>query len=112
MKMFIDTEFPPNDDSLFKDPNTRPDFVKDIDTIDWKRPQEINEGAQLIIDGTTAGDIKQGLLGDCFFLSALGTISINQEFLKNLIVRDGMKYGYMVFQFFINGEWKSIIIDE
>ena len=111
LKLYIDAEFPPNDDSIFKDVNNRPDFVKDIDTIDWKRPHEINEKAELMIEGATSGDIKQGSIGDCYFLSALATISINQEFLKNLIVRNGMKYGYMVFQFFINGEWKSVIID-
>jgi hypothetical protein len=56
-------------------------------------------------DGASPGDIKQGILGDCWFLGALLLQSTHAELLNNLLYYDGIRYGFAVFQFFKNGRW-------
>jgi hypothetical protein len=56
-------------------------------------------------DNLNPGDIKQGILGDCWFLGSLLIQSTNPDLLKNLIVYDGIEHGFAVFQFFKNGRW-------
>jgi hypothetical protein len=62
-------------------------------------------------DKNNPGDIKQGVLGDCWFLGSLLIQSTNPELLNNLIVYDGIAYGFAVFQFFKNGRWQNVTID-
>ena len=57
------------------------------------------------------GDIKQGILGDCWFLRSLMVFGLYPELLQNLIVKAWIKYGFAVFQFFKNGEWKQVLVD-
>ena len=65
----------------------------------------------MLKDGVQPGDVKQGTLGDCWLLGALITLSTHPDLLKNLIVYDGIEYGFAVFQFFKNGRWQYVIID-
>lgn len=59
----------------------------------------------MIRDGTAPGDVKQGSLGDCWLLGSFLILSTHQELLNNLIVYDGIEFGFAVFQFFKNGRW-------
>lgn len=78
----------------------------DMPQVEWKRPQEIAPEEPLMSrDEMSPGDIKQGILGDCWFLGSLLVQSTNPELLKNLIVYNGIQYGFAVFQFFKNGKW-------
>ena len=78
----------------------------DMPQVEWKRPQEIAAEEPLMSrDEMSPGDIKQGILGDCWFLGSLLVQSTNPELLKNLIVYNGIQYGFAVFQFFKNGRW-------
>jgi hypothetical protein len=43
------------------------------------------------------GDVKQGILNDQWLLGTFSTMGMNPELLKNLIVHDGLKYGFAVF---------------
>ena len=79
--------------------------------VDWKRPQEISTNAQVVIDGMSPGDIMQGTLGDCWLLGAFCCLSTRVELLQNLMLYDGLKYGFIVLQFFKNGAWLPVIID-
>ena len=79
--------------------------------VEWKRPHEIAEEPTMVRDGTNPGDIKQGLLGDCWLLGSFLTLSTHPDMLKNLIVFDGIEHGFAVFQFFKNGKWQYVIID-
>ena len=90
----------------------------DMPMVEWKRPQEIVPGdgkdgpAPVMYHNKMApGDIKQGALGDCWFLGSLLILSTNPELLNNLIVYDGMQHGFAVFQFFKNGKWQHVIVD-
>jgi calpain len=62
-------------------------------------------------DSMSPGDIKMGILGDCWFMGSLLIQSTNPELLNNLIVYDGIQYGFAVFQFFKDGKWQYQIVD-
>jgi hypothetical protein len=110
--LFGDSEFPTNEQSLYKDLAAPPEYAADTPEVEWKRPHEIApDDAVLIKDGLSPGDVKQGVLGDCWLLSSFLTLSTNPQLLKNLIVYDGLEYGFAVFQFFKNGRWQYVIID-
>ena len=57
------------------------------------------------------GDARQGTLGNCWFLGSLIVLSIHPKLLQNLIVKDWIKHGFVVCQFFKNGEWKQVLVD-
>jgi hypothetical protein len=45
----------------------------DMAMVEWKRPQEIYTAGEpcMFKDKMAPGDIKQGVLGDCWFLGSL-----------------------------------------
>lgn len=113
--MFGDSEFPANDNSLYNDPVNPPEYAVDQPMVEWKRPSEIcTQGSRepcMFQDSMNPGDIKQGVLGDCWLLGSLLIQSTNPDLLKNLIVYDGIEHGFAVFQFFKNGRWQNVIVD-
>ena len=50
-------------------------------------------------------------MGDCWLLGSFLILSTHPDLLKNLIVYDGLEYGFAVFQFFKNGRWQYVIVD-
>lgn len=50
--------------------------MKDL-VEEWQTPQ-------LMVDGVTRDDIKQGTLGDCWFLSACAAVSQKKDFMKKV----------------------------
>lgn len=110
--LFGDSEFPANDTSLYKDSTNPPEYANDTPDVEWKRPHEIApDEAMMIKDGINPGDVKQGVLGDCWLLGSFLILSTHGDLLQNLIVYDGLEYGFAVFQFFKNGRWQYIIVD-
>ena len=110
--LFGDSEFPASDHALYKDTTNPPDYSIDTPEVEWRRPHEIApDEAMLIKDGTNPGDVKQGVLGDCWLLGSFLILSTHHELLQNLIVYDGLEYGFAVFQFFKNGRWQYVIVD-
>lgn len=51
----------------------------------------------MLRDGVQPGDVKQGSLGDCWLLGSFITLSTHPDLLRNLIVFDGIEYGFAVF---------------
>ena len=111
-----DTDFPPNDASLYKNPAEPPDYAESTPVVEWMRPEEAlksgnEDEIKMISQGLRPGDVKQGTLGDCWLLGAFLVLATHPELLQNLIVKDGIKFGFAVFQFFKNGEWKQVLVD-
>uniref|UniRef100_A0A8C1UUC2 Zgc:85932 n=1 Tax=Cyprinus carpio TaxID=7962 RepID=A0A8C1UUC2_CYPCA len=82
----------------------------------WKRPKEICPFPQFIADGATRMDICQGELSDCWFLSAVASLSLNPSLL-NLVVPSGQGFqqgynGCFNFRFWQYGEWIDVRVDD
>lgn len=60
-----------------------------------------------------SSDIKQGRLGDCYLLSAIGAISEYPFIVKRLFeTTEQSSYCYYGIWLFIDGLWKCVVIDD
>ncbi|KAM9564855.1 calpain-13 isoform 3-T4 [Guaruba guarouba] len=84
--------------------------------IQWKRPTELQRNPHLIIDGVSRFDIMQGEIGDCWMLAALGSLTLQKQFLGNVLPRDqGFQNDYagiFHFRFWQYGDWVDVVIDD
>ncbi|XP_030632567.1 calpain-9 [Chanos chanos] len=84
--------------------------------VEWKRPKEICSAPQFIIDGATRMDVCQGILSDCWFLSAIASLSLHPSLMRHVVpsgqsFQDGYN-GSFKFRFWQYGEWKEVKIDD
>ncbi|XP_029026785.1 calpain-9 isoform X2 [Betta splendens] len=84
--------------------------------IQWKRPRELCSSPQFIVNGATRLDICQGKLSDCWLLSTIASLSMNQ-FLLNKVVPLGQSFqngynGCFTFRFWQYGQWEKVMIDD
>ena len=126
---FTDDLFPPNLNSLMgldKDGNpidkirprlikSRNDFIYDPDNIIWLRVKDIfiNTNYNIFVDDICIDDVKQGNLGNCYFMSSLAAMTsfpqlIIQIFKTNKIPKNNCYEIGMN----IEGEWKIVLLDD
>ncbi|XP_074541424.1 calpain-3b [Halichoeres trimaculatus] len=107
--VFEDPLFPADDASLFY--SHKPPMK-----IEWKRPSEICDNPEFIIDGANRTDICQGELGDCWLLAAIASLTVNEKLLYRVIPPDQSfteNYaGIFHFQLWRYGEWIDVIVDD
>ena len=63
-------------------------------SITWKQGSEIpslGQKAKLFPDKISPTDVKQGYLGDCYFLSVLSLLALNENRIKKLFVSQANK---------------------
>ncbi|XP_068089549.1 calpain-13-like [Hyperolius riggenbachi] len=110
--LFIDEAFPPDINSIGSKLVTELSIQK----ITWRRPQEICKRPQLIVNGTSIFDIVQKNLGNCWFLCAMGSLTLQPQLLNNNMPGNqdfGDKYaGIFHFRLWHLGEWVDIVIDD
>lgn len=130
-KEFIDEYFPPGMNSLmsyhpksknkeYLDVNYYKKFKKEFDEINriskevkWKRASNLIKNACIFENSIDISDIKQGRLGNCYFLSALSSFAQFPQLLKALFRTNKInKSGYYELIFYIDGEWQVVIIDD
>ena len=64
----------------------------------------------LFVGGATYTDIKQGYLGDCYFMSSLGEVALkNQSIINNMFVVNGD--GTYTVRFYNNGTAEYVTVD-
>ena len=101
---FTDSFFPPNENSLlakdsngnFIDEDEGPKYAKTIDVsqIEWKRASEIFPNFLVFEGAIDPTDIKQGKIGNCYFLSSIASLCefpnlIYQIFLSKEVSKNG-----------------------
>ncbi|KAM0430598.1 hypothetical protein ACHAPT_005950 [Fusarium lateritium] len=70
------------------------------------------ENPQFTIGGFSSSDIKQGYLGNCWWVAALATIAHRQDLMKKICVARDEECGVYGFVFFRDGEWISTVVDD
>lgn len=117
---FIDPFFKPEEGSIIYVDMTK-DASKEItkDEIDsikglvWRRPAEIFRDNYNLFKGIEADDIKQGILGNCYFLSSIAAIAEFKERIENVFVEKSLsKNNQYQVKLIIQGKPKIVIVDD
>jgi hypothetical protein len=102
---------------------------EDLRPMSVKRVEDIFEEPKFFIDGATASDVRQGKEGDCWFMSALCTLSNKEGLIQRVCVARDEQVGVYGFVFHrgrkfiskiigiwanlrVDGEWISEVIDD
>lgn len=78
----------------------------------WLRPCDLVEDPQMFCNGVEAGDVIQGVLGDCYFLGAASIVATRDDLLYPIVVEQAPECGFHTFKFFKNGNWHFVTIDD
>ncbi|CAH0057488.1 unnamed protein product [Clonostachys solani] len=82
------------------------------------RPQAVHripwifDNPQFTVDGFSGSDIKQGAIGDCWWLVGVGNIAHRKDLMNKICVARDEECGVYGFVFFKDGEWVPTIIDD
>lgn len=118
---FVDQLFKPKEESIvFVDKkkdiskDITSDEIKTITGLSWKRPSDIFRTHNYYLYKTIEpNDIKQGMLGNCYFLSSIAAIAEFRERIEKIIVEnDVTKNGQYGIRLYIQGEPVIVIIDD
>ncbi|QIW99603.1 hypothetical protein AMS68_005121 [Peltaster fructicola] len=90
-----------------------PDVVAAIGSPPWiKRVEDIFEKPVFFSETANGCDIRQGQVGDCWFIAALVAVSAKRELIERLCVARDEKVGVYGFVFYRDGEWIYEVIDD
>ena len=81
----------------------------------WKRPSELVSSHPKLWGGQNVrpDDVKQGSLGDCWFLASASAIAEYPDRIKKIFVNNDYSYnGIFEMKMFAGGEEKSLVIDD
>lgn len=80
---------------------------------DVHRVTQIFDKPEFFVGGEPdSNDIVQGTLGDCWFLSALATVSNVPDLVKTFCVDRDEEVGVYGFIFFRDNSWETVVIDD
>ena len=124
-KLFTDPNFPPNKNSLMGlnssgqpiDSEAYKNYSSSLNPneITFVRPSEIFKGKQVSLFETSISvdDIKQGGLGDCYFLSSVSALSQYPQIIDGLFKTEGVREdGFYEIILYIDGKPQIVIIDD
>ena len=101
-QVFVDKDFPAADESLI-DPNDEIDDLMELGPVTWRRirdiPALVDQNGELhIFQGyIEPSDIKQGQIGDCYFLSSIAALAERPDRIRNMFLNDDANdYGVYV----------------
>ncbi|KAG9292486.1 hypothetical protein G9A89_001559 [Geosiphon pyriformis] len=84
----------------------------DYGNLKVARIPRIMSSPRFYADGVHPGDIVQGLVGDCWFLSAISTCANIPGLLETICVARDEEVGVYGFIFFKDGDWVSTVVDD
>ena len=110
---WTDPDFPPDAKSLIKDWETSP-RARVWQRYIWRRASEFLDRRTLaVFKDIEPNDIKQGSMGNCYFLSALSVLAEHGHRITKLFVSDQVNdsgvYGVYVNK---NGAWTTVLVDD
>ncbi|MEQ2316526.1 hypothetical protein AMECASPLE_033367 [Ameca splendens] len=112
-QLFQDEEFPANLGSLG---NLEKIKAEELKEVQWLRPHDLNPAAAFIVDGLSRFDFKQGDVGNCWFLSSIGSLTLCKSLLVEVVPQDqNFNDGYagiFHFKFWRFGKWVDVVIDD
>eukprot|EP00698_Gefionella_okellyi_P022063 TRINITY_DN725_c0_g1_i3.p1 TRINITY_DN725_c0_g1~~TRINITY_DN725_c0_g1_i3.p1 ORF type:complete len:1823 (+),score=496.75 TRINITY_DN725_c0_g1_i3:2151-7619(+) len=77
------------------------------------RADEMYTNPTVFVDKAAPEDIEQGMLGDCWFLSAISVLATHEDLLTKVFIdTTHAAKGVFLMQFFKNGEWRKVVIDD
>ena len=77
----------------------------DLRPMSVKRVEDIFHAPQFFIDGASANDVRQGKEGDCWFMSALCTLSNKEGLIQKVCVKRDEQVGVYGFVFNRGKSW-------
>ena len=97
---------------LLDDLHTKENKIQDI--IYWKRISELKSNYYSIFEKEVdCTKFKQGIIGDCYFISSVATLSNYSQLILQIFGQDDInKEGYYEICLFIDGHWQIVIIDD
>jgi len=108
-QLWEDPEFPADDQTLFYSCAPPKQF-------DWLRPSQIvpqGKKAELFVGGASRFDVQQGMLGDCWLLAAIASLSLHKELLHTVVPPDQeFDTGCIRFRFWQYGNWVDVLVDD
>ncbi|GLG94840.1 Calpain-C, partial [Gryllus bimaculatus] len=112
-QLYEDADFPADASSLsYSDPNDEA-----LADIVWMRPHELVDEPALFVDGVSRGDVKQGDLGDCWFLSACASVARRPDLIERVVSPGQPLYGpgyqgVVAVRLWRFGAWVSVHVDD
>ena len=117
-QVFVDKDFAATDESII-DPNDEIDDLMELGPVQWRRIREIpnlvdQNGELHIFQGyIEPSDIKQGSIGDCYFLSSLAALAERPERIRSMFLNDDANdYGVYGTVMYKNGVKMCVVIDD
>lgn len=87
--------------------------MQEWSSIQWKKVSDAMPGAQIFKGKVEPGDIKQGYLGDCYFLAALAALAERPDRIFNLFLLEEVnEVKYYSIKMIYKGKWMTIDMDE
>ncbi len=118
-EMWVDDIYPPNPGSLTFVPLgheqadiLEPEEISDLQTLSWKRCNEVMKNNYVLYDKIEIEDIHQGQIGNCYFLCALSAIAeFKERFDRIFITKKRTSTGAYQVRLVIHGIPKIVTVD-
>ncbi|KAF0313377.1 Calpain-D [Amphibalanus amphitrite] len=111
---FVDDSFPPAARSLYYS-GAAP--AEQRPTVQWLRPRQIQADSSTsrwtVFRRPQPSHIQQGILGNCWLLSALAVLAEREELVQNVMVtKEFCEQGVYQVRLCKDGQWQTVLIDD
>ncbi|XP_041669103.1 calpain-1 catalytic subunit-like [Cheilinus undulatus] len=109
---YIDEMFPPDRRSIGEGLLS----PSDLERVMWLRPWKLVPNPAFTVDGVSRFDFGQGVIGNCWFLAAIGALTFQEKVLNHVVpleqTFDENYCGLFHFRFWRFGRWVDVVIDD